>query len=109
MEIYKKVFVILICVVTIPTIFLLVGCNGKSALEEKMDIEFPMNEKGYPQSNIVMINNKSYPIEIVGIHTQTLKWILKFKLKWGRKVILLKLFFLNIFLLIIGVLGKRNI
>lgn len=29
-----------------------------------MDIEFPMNEKGYPQSNIVIINNKSYPIEI---------------------------------------------
>lgn len=66
MEIYKKVFVILICVFTIPAIFLLVGCNGKSALEEKMDIEFPVNEKGYPQSNIVMINNKSYPVEIVG-------------------------------------------
>lgn len=66
MKIYKKIFVILICVFTIPAIFLLVGCNGKSVLEEKMDIEFPLNEKGYPQSNIVMINNKSYPIEIVG-------------------------------------------
>lgn len=66
MEIYKKVLVILICVFTIPVMFLLEGCTERSALEKKMDIEFPMDEKGYPQSNIVMINNKSYPIEIVG-------------------------------------------
>lgn len=85
MEIYKKVFVILICVVTIPAIFLLVGCNGKSALEEKMDIEFPMNEKGYPQSNIVMINNKSYPIEIVGNSHTDSKVDSEIQIKMGEK------------------------
>lgn len=72
MEIYKKILAILICVSTIPAMLLLGGCNEKPTLEEKMDleekidIEFPMDEKGYPQSDILMINNKSYPIELVG-------------------------------------------
>lgn len=66
MAIHKKALVILICIFTIPAMFLLGGCNESSALKEKMEIEFPTNEKGYPQSNIVIINNKSYPMEIAG-------------------------------------------
>ncbi len=66
MEVYKKVLVILICVFTIFVMFLCGGCNEKSALDGEMDVAFPMDDKGYPQSNVVMINSKSYPIEIVG-------------------------------------------
>lgn len=60
MKIYKKFLAILLCVFMIPVMCLLGGCNGKT------DIEFPVDEKGYPQSNVVIINDKSYPIELMG-------------------------------------------
>ena len=82
MEIYKKVLAVLVCVFTIPVVLFLGGChersaleekkeieipvNERSALEEKKEIEFPVNERGYPQNNIVIINDTSYPIDIVG-------------------------------------------
>lgn len=64
MELYKKILVVLIGVFLIFVILLLRGTNNKLALEEKNDIYFPLDEKGYPQNDIVMINNKSYPIKI---------------------------------------------
>ena len=82
MKIYKKVLAVLVCVFTIPVVLFLGGChersaleekkeiefpvNETSALEEKKEIEFPVNERGYPQNNIVIINDTSYPIDIVG-------------------------------------------
>lgn len=82
MEIYKKVLAVLVCVFTIPVVLFLGGChersaleekkeieipvNERSVLEEKKEIEFPVNERGYPQNNIVIINDTSYPIDIVG-------------------------------------------
>lgn len=66
MKIYKKVLAVLVCVFTIPVVLFLGGCHERSALEEKKEIEFPVNERGYPQNNIVIINDTSYPIVIVG-------------------------------------------
>lgn len=63
---YKKVLAVLVCVFTIPVVLFLGGCHERSALEEKKEIEFPVNERGYPQNNIVIINDTSYPIDIVG-------------------------------------------
>lgn len=60
MKIYKKLLAISLCVFVIPVMCLTGGCNGKK------DIEFPIDEKGYPQSNVVIINDKSYPIELIG-------------------------------------------
>ena len=62
MEVYKKVLVILICAFTI----FCVGCNEKAPLEGKMDVKFPIDDKGYPKSNAVMVNNKTYHIGLVG-------------------------------------------
>lgn len=62
----KKVLAVLVCVFTIPVMLFLGGCHERSALEEKKEIEFPVNERGYPQNNIVIINDTSYPIDIVG-------------------------------------------
>ena len=59
----KKVLsILLVLITTIVMSVFLGGCNEKNAL----DVEFPMDDKGYPKSNIVMINDKSYPIELVG-------------------------------------------
>lgn len=66
MKKYKVVLTILIFVFTISLTFLLVGCNEKLLMEEKVDVEFPVDENGYPKNNIVLINNKSYPIQLVG-------------------------------------------
>ena len=44
MEIYKKVLAVLVCVFTIPVVLFLGGCHERSALEEKKEIEFPVNE-----------------------------------------------------------------
>lgn len=60
MKIYKKVLAVLVCVFTIPVVLFLGGCHERSALEEKKEIEFPVNERGYPQNNIVIINDTSW-------------------------------------------------
>ena len=43
------------------------------ALEEKKEIEFPVNERGYPQNNIVIINDTSYPIAVSYTHLDVYK------------------------------------
>lgn len=45
MKIYKKVLAVLVCVFTIPVVLFLGGCHERSALEEKKEIEFPVNER----------------------------------------------------------------
>lgn len=66
MEIYKKVLAVLVCVFTIPVVLFLGGCHERSALEEKKEIEFPVNERGYPQNKIeIKMEKKSNIVEIV--------------------------------------------
>lgn len=63
----KKVLSILLVlafIIVVPVF--LGGCNEKAPLDGETDVEFPMDDKGYPQSNIVMINSKSYPVELAG-------------------------------------------
>ena len=62
---FKKLLGILLCVFVFSGIFLLAGCEKKPAPENK-EMEFPLDDKGYPQNNLVMINNKSYPLDLVG-------------------------------------------
>ena len=62
---YKKVMTILLCAFLVSFMFLLASC-GKEPVAEKKEMEFPTDDKGYPQNNLVMINDKSYPIDFVG-------------------------------------------
>lgn len=41
---------------------LLSGCRGAENKTTKTD--FPLDEKGYPKNDVVLINDKSYPIKI---------------------------------------------
>ncbi len=58
----KKNLLTLSCIFLIPIMLLLSGCSGAENKTTKTD--FPLDEKGYPKNDMVLINDKSYPIEI---------------------------------------------
>lgn len=62
---FKKVLTILIGSFLLSVMFLLTSCS-KEPVSENKDIEFPLDDKGYPKNNLVMINDKTYPLELVG-------------------------------------------
>jgi len=60
---------------------LVVACEGQSNLGMKdAGIDFPKDEKGYPKNDIVMINGKSYAINIAKVLMKKLKKSTKWKL-----------------------------
>ena len=62
---FKKVLTIQIGSFLLSVMFLLTSCS-KEPVSENKDIEFPLDDKGYPKNNLLMINNKTYPIDLVG-------------------------------------------
>ncbi len=62
---FKKILTILIGSFLLSVMFLLTSCS-KEPVEENKEIEFPLDDKGYPKNNLVMINNKAYPLNLVG-------------------------------------------
>lgn len=64
---FKKLLKIFFCAFILTFIFLLSGCKNEFAQEkENIEMDFPLDDKGYPQNNIVTINNKAYPLDLVG-------------------------------------------
>lgn len=61
----KKVFTLLLCAFLLSFMFLLTSCS-KESVAEKKEMEFPLDDKGYPKNNLVMINGKAYPLDLVG-------------------------------------------
>lgn len=62
---FKKVLTILIGSFLLSVMFLLTSCTKEPVSDDK-EMEFPLDDKGYPQNNLVMINNKTYPLDLVG-------------------------------------------
>ncbi|MEQ0487917.1 hypothetical protein ABLW17_02475 [Anaerococcus murdochii] len=62
---FKKVLTILIGSFLLFVMFLLTSCSKEPVSDDK-EMEFPLDDKGYPQNNLVMINNKTYPLDLVG-------------------------------------------
>ena len=64
---YKKFLRILFCTFLLSGVFFLTSCNKKPApVKDDKEMEFPLDDKGYPKNNVVMINNKAYPLDFVG-------------------------------------------
>ena len=64
---FKKVLSIFFCAILVFFMFLITGCEKESVLQkEEYEIEFPLDDKGYPKNNLATINNKSYPLDLVG-------------------------------------------
>ena len=59
MKINRK---ILVSIFMMVIIILSVGCSN-SILNNKEEIDFPKDDKGYPQGNIVLVNGKDYILE----------------------------------------------
>lgn len=63
---FKKVLSIFFCAILVFFMFLITGCEKESVLQkEEYEIEFPLDDKEYPKNNLVMFNNKSYPLNLV--------------------------------------------
>lgn len=62
---FKKVLTILIGSFLLSVMFLLTSCS-KEPVSENKEVEFPLDDKGYPKNNLVMINGKAYPLDLVG-------------------------------------------
>lgn len=64
---FKEVLSIFFCAILVFFMFLITGCEKESVLQkEEYEIEFPLDDKEYPKNNLVMFNNKSYPLDLVG-------------------------------------------
>ena len=64
---FKKVLSIFFCAILVSFMFLITGCEKESVSQkEEYEIEFPLDDKGYPKNNLATINNKSYPLDLVG-------------------------------------------
>lgn len=64
---FKKVLSMFFCAILVSFMFLITGCEKESVLQkEEYEIEFPLDDKEYPKNNLVMFNNKSYPLDLVG-------------------------------------------
>ena len=62
---YKKLLTILFCAFLMSFMFLLAGCK-KEPVSENKEVDFPLDDKGYPQNNTALINNKACPLDFVG-------------------------------------------
>lgn len=58
----KKILLTLLSIILVPAIFILAACSKTE--NQKNNTDFPLDEKGYPKNDVVLINDKSYPIEI---------------------------------------------
>lgn len=71
----KKNILTLSCIFLIPIMLLLSGCRGAENKTTKTD--FPLDEKGYPKNDVVLINDKSYPIEIANSSKENSEAVIK--------------------------------
>lgn len=71
----KKNLLTLSCIFLIPIMFLLSGCSKTENKTTKTD--FPLDEKGYPKNDVVLINDKSYPIEIANSSKESSEVVIK--------------------------------
>ena len=67
---YKKTLLSKLFPVLVLSVFLLSACSSKNKLASGKGLDFPLDDKGYPKNNLVLVNGKTYPMDIVGeVHT----------------------------------------
>ena len=67
---YKKTLLSKLFPVLVLSVFLLSSCSHKDNLSSGEGLDFPLDDKGYPKNNLVLVNGKTYPMDLVGeVHT----------------------------------------
>lgn len=67
---YKKTLLSKLFPVLVLSIFLLSACSNKNSPASGEVLDFPLDDKGYPKNNLVLVNGKTYPMDLVGeVHT----------------------------------------
>ncbi|MDD7463229.1 MAG: hypothetical protein SOW41_06710 [Anaerococcus sp.] len=61
----RKIFLIgSLCSVFLLVTFLLSSCSSKDSLALEDKLKFPMDDRGYPKNDVVLINRKEYSIDL---------------------------------------------
>ena len=67
---YKKTLLSKLFPVLVLAVFLLSSCGSKNIPASRKDLDFPLDDKGYPKNNLLLVNGKTYPMDLVGgVHT----------------------------------------
>ena len=67
---YKKTLLSKLFPVLVLSVFLLSSCSHKNELASGEGLDFPLDDKGYPKKNLVLVNGKTYPMDLAGeVHT----------------------------------------
>lgn len=63
---YKKTLLSKLFPVLVLSVFLLSSCSHKDNLSSGKDLDFPLDDKGYPKNNLLLVNGKTYPMDLPG-------------------------------------------
>ena len=67
---YKKTLLSKLFPVLVLSVFLLSACSNKNSPASGEGLNFPLDDKGYPKNNLVLVNGKTYPMDLAGeVHT----------------------------------------
>lgn len=67
---YKKTLLSKLFPVLVLAVFLLSSCSHKNELASGEGLDFPLDDKGYPKNNLLLVNGKTYPMDLAGgVHT----------------------------------------
>lgn len=77
----KKRFFIIVISFLILSVFMLSSCNNKNTDTHETHVDFPVDDKGYPQNNVVIINGNTYSINLKNNSNKTSKIDAKIELK----------------------------
>lgn len=60
----QKRFLIIMISLLFLSVFILSSCNNKNTDTHEKSVDFPLDDKGYPQNNVVIINGNTYSIDL---------------------------------------------
>lgn len=63
---YKKTLLSKLFPVLVLSLFLLSACSSKNIPASGKDLDFPLDDKGYPKNNLALVNGEIYPMDLVG-------------------------------------------
>lgn len=67
MKLGRKFLIVVSSLLMISGLFLFSACGKEESGDEKgMGTQFPLDDKGYPKKDVLIINNESYPIDLIG-------------------------------------------